>query len=97
MALGEQLIFPILYARGDFTLQQRGECLQRLPRIANQVIKRLPIVAVLAIVIRNHVLKSPRLLHLAIRAAGPLLNILQVLERQILFSAAVCAATTCAA
>jgi hypothetical protein len=52
-----QLVFPALYRRRRVACQQRDEGEQRQPRIAHGVVKRIPVLAVFAVVVRDDILK----------------------------------------
>jgi hypothetical protein len=48
--LRDQLLFPVLYWRRRVTRQQRDEREQRQPRIAEGVVKPIPVLAVFSVV-----------------------------------------------
>jgi len=47
----------VLYRRRRVARQQRDEGEQRQPRIAQGVVKRIPVLAVFAVVVRDDILK----------------------------------------
>src|ERR1035437_1182554 len=86
--LGNQIFFPPLGIRWDSALQECGEGHQRFSSISQGIIKCIPVVAVLPVMVRNHIFEMPGFLKFTIRAASARLNILEVFCRELEFLAA---------
>src|SRR5438132_9613805 len=65
---------------GAFAAQERHHREERSARISQRVIERLPVVAVLAIVVGDDVLEMMRFLQFPVGATGAAFDLLQVLE-----------------
>src|SRR5213594_97903 len=63
-----------------FVAQERHHREERSARISQRVIERLPVVAVLAIVVGDDVLEMMRFLQFPVGATGAAFDLLQVLE-----------------
>ncbi len=80
--LRKQVLLPSLGSVRVFATQKCHHCKERAARVAQRIVERLPIVAVLAIVVGDHVLELMRLLQFLVGASGTAFDLLQVLERE---------------
>src|SRR3974390_841421 len=85
--LGNQIFFPPLCIRQDSALQESGEGIQRFSSISQGIIKCFPVVAVLAVMVRNHIFEMPGFLKFTIGAGSARLNTLEVFCRELEFLA----------
>src|SRR5262245_25252183 len=79
----KQILLPSLDSLRVLATQQchhREEC---STRFAQRIVERLPVIAVLAIMVRDHVLEMMRFLQFPVRAPGAPFDLFQVPEREV--------------
>src|ERR1017187_435017 len=79
------ILLPLLHGWRNRALEKGGEGVEGFASVADQVIESFPVIGILAIVIRNHILELPRGLQLAVGTGGANLYVFQVCGRQFSF------------
>ena len=69
--LCEQVLLPLFDKFRNFTAGQVNESKERATSVADGIVECVPILAILTIVIRNHVSKMRRLFQFIVSAFGP--------------------------
>src|SRR5271165_7190358 len=75
---GHQAFLPTLDTCRHDALQQCRQGFQRFSGFADRIVKSFPVIAVLSVVVGDHMLEMPCLLQLAVSAGSPPLDVLEI-------------------